>query len=321
MKKILRGVLALAVALAALATLIAQPVFLGSSDTYRSQADPERLKKSVKDLVSAYGERDFAHRANLEKIADALREQLLTATPRVTEQAFKVDEGVFKNIFAEFGPETGPMVIVGAHYDTAGPFPGADDNASGIAGLLELARLFQKTPPTQRVMLACYVLEEPPYFRTSQMGSARHVRQLLKQSAEVKLMISVEMIGYFSDTPGSQHYPLPGLNLIYPSAGNFAGVVSTPSNVSITRKVKKAMLLATPLPIYSINAPREVPGIDFSDHLAFLEAGYPAVMVTDTADNRNLAYHTADDVPERLDYQRMAMVVDGLYAVTKEPLK
>jgi Zn-dependent M28 family amino/carboxypeptidase len=221
-------------------------------------------------------------------------------------------------VIAHFGPETEERIVVGAHYDTAGPLPGADDNASGVAGLIELARLFARQQPPLRVELVAFSLEEPPYFRTTGMGSSVHAQSLRQQNVRVRAMFSLEMIGCFLDTPNSQLFPIGVLSALYPSTGNFIAVVGRLGDVLLVRRTKAAMRNAAPLPVYSINAPRFVPGVDFSDHMSYWEAGYSAVMITDTAFFRNRNYHTAEDTAEKLDYKRMAMVVEGVYAAVSD---
>lgn len=165
-----------------------------------------------------------------------------------------------------------------------------------------------------RVELVAFSLEEPPYFRTAQMGSAIHAASLKKSGVQVKAMLSLEMIGYFSDVPGSQRYPASLLGAFYPSQGNFIAVVGTLGDGLLVRRVKMAMRGASTLPVYSINAPAFVPGVDFSDQLNYSKAGYNSAMITDTAFYRNPNYHTFEDTPEKLDFRRMALVVQGVYA-------
>ncbi len=287
-------------------------VFADSAE--RSVIDSEILKRRVETLVTDFGPRDSEHPTNLRKVAEYIREEFKKLKRQPSEQLFVADGREFSNILVELGPETEEVIVVGAHYDTAGPMPGADDNASGVAGLLELGRYLAKHPPKLKTILAAYCLEEPPYFRTSLMGSAIHAAEMRTKKSKIRLMLSLEMIGYFSDKADSQRYPIPALDRVYPKVGNFIGVVGTTEHVHLTNTVKAAMQDATPLPVYSINAPRLLPGIDFSDHLNFLNAGYPGIMITDTADYRNEAYHTPDDTPDRLDYKRMALVVEGVAA-------
>jgi Zn-dependent M28 family amino/carboxypeptidase len=198
------------------------------------------------------------------------------------------------------------------------PLPGADDNASGVAGLLELAPLLSNSEFPIQVELVAYTLEEPPFFRSEAMGSAVHAASLKRQGVVVRAMFSLEMIGYFSDEPSSQKFPNPLLKLFYPSRGNFIAVVGNFGQIGLVRKVKRAMRATTLLPVHSITAPGWLPGIDFSDHLNYWQQGYPAVMITDTSFYRNEHYHTAEDTLEKLDYNRMAKVVQSMHATILE---
>lgn len=230
----------------------------------------------------------------------------------MTRQSYEVHGALFTNVVARFGPEQGERVIVGAHYDACDGLPGADDNASGVAGLLALARMYQEHPPKLPVELVAFTLEEPPHFRLPTMGSVVHARSLAKEGAKVRAMICLETIGTFEDRPGSQTYPIPGLGGVYPDRGDFIAVVGDATSPLLVRKVKAAMASASPLPVWSINAPAAIPGIDFSDHRSYWAEGFPAVMVTDSAFYRNPRYHTARDTPDRLDYPRMAQVIQGV---------
>jgi Zn-dependent M28 family amino/carboxypeptidase len=250
---------------------------------------------------------------SLNKSADYIRDEFAKAGASVSEQAYEVDGQLFRNISAAFGPESAERIVVGAHYDSYGGLPGADDNASGVAGLIELARLLSSARLPTRVELVAYTLEEPPFFRTEHMGSMVHAAKLKSNGVRVRAMISLEMIGFFSDRPGSQHYPVPGMGLIYPDEANYIAVVGSLGEIGLVRRVKKAMVQAGDLPVWSTNAPAMVPGIDFSDHASYWEQQYPAVMVTDTAFYRNRNYHRPTDLADTLDYKRMAKVVDQVY--------
>lgn len=280
--------------------------------------DPARLEAHVRRLSESFRPRDFRHPENLDRAADYLRTELRRAGGRIEEQAYEVGGARFRNVIARFGPRTGERVVIGAHYDAFGDLPGADDNASGVAGLLELAELLGRQAPKVPVELVAYTLEEPPIFRTGDMGSARHAARLRAQGVPVRAMLCLEMIGYFSDQAGSQQVPIAGLGSVFPSTGDFIAVVGDPGSQALVQRVKAAMQGASPLRVESLNAPRSVPGVDYSDHFPYWDAGYPAVMITDTADNRNFAYHTAEDTADRLDYRRMAQVVQGIYAVVEE---
>ncbi len=228
----------------------------------------------------------------------------------------------FHNLLMKFGPDTDKraLLVIGAHYDTADGLPGADDNASGVAGLIELARLLAQAERQgllkRRIELVFYTLEESRVQAQHEMGSYIHADGLRKAGEAVALMLSLEMIGYFSDAAGSQRFPLPGMASLYTDRGNFIAVISNLNNMPAVRAVKRSLKrsIGAELPVYSLNGPeRLIPGIGASDHRSYWALGYPAVMLTDTAYMRNLAYHTALDTAERLDYARMALVVQGVY--------
>jgi Zn-dependent M28 family amino/carboxypeptidase len=277
--------------------------------------ETSRLESIVRTLSNS--PRDSAHIENLDRAAALIADELTSAGATVTEQEYRVSSangsGTYRNVIGTLGPNTGDVIVVGAHYDACGPYSGADDNGSGIAGLIELARLLAHATLSTRVQLVAYSLEEPPFFRSPNMGSAQHASLLKQNGTKVRAMISLEMIGYFNDDPTSQAYPAPFLRPFYPSSGNFITVVGNLKSISLVRSVKKAMMAGSELPVYSINAPGWIPGIDFSDHLNYWNHGFPAVMVTDTAFYRNKAYHTANDTPDRLDYHKMAQVIQGVY--------
>ena len=275
-------------------------------------AQAGNLRAHVHMLSEDLVPRSWRHRTNLKRAADYIADALRKSGGSIERQPFRAAGQTYENILAAFGPDREPWIVVGAHYDVAGDGPGADDNASAVAGLLELGRLLGSHPPTRRVLLAAYCLEEPPFFATDQMGSAVHARSLKQAGRRIELMICLEMIGYFSDRPGSQGFPFPLLRLFYPSTGNFIMVVDRTTSTHGPR-IRDAMRPAAPLPVYAINAPSFLWGIGLSDHRSFWKAGFDAVMITDTAFYRNRAYHTAGDTADRLDYARMARVVDGLF--------
>lgn len=292
---------------------VTQPI-LRKGNSAAPAVEPANLEAHVRTLSEKFFPRDHAHPENLERAARYVAEEFARAGGAVSEQTFEAAGKTYRNVSARFGPAEGPRIVVGAHYDAAGELPGADDNASGVAGLIELAYLLGRETPKLPVELVAFALEEPPYFRSRQMGSYVHAASLKAAGVEVRLMISLEMIGFFSDAPGSQQFPHPSLKSVYPSEGNFIGVVGTVGEAGAVRRVKAAMAGATPLPVYSINAPRSVPGVDFSDQMNYWDAGYDALMITDTAFYRNPNYHGPADTFDTLDYARMAMVVRGVYA-------
>ncbi len=279
--------------------------------------DPGLLRAHVRMLSETFHPRDASNLKNLERAADYIADHLARAGGKVESQPFRAGGHEYRNIIARFGPEGGERLVIGAHYDSVHGTPGADDNASGVAGLLELAVLLGREAPPLRVDLVAYTLEEPPYFATRDMGSAVHARALKEAGVKVRAMLALEMLGAFSDAPDSQDYPLPVLRLRYPNTGHFIGVVGTPGDGGLTEAVAAAMRGGSPLPVESLVAPPSLPGVALSDHASFWEQGYQAVMVTDTAFFRNPRYHTADDTWDTLDYARMAKAVQGVYAAVR----
>jgi len=328
--RLLRTPLLVAIVLSLAALYLTQPI-LGvvrdpASGGAAKRVDAGRLRHHVEELSQRFAPRDPGHPKNLDGAAEYIRARFVEAGLATSFQEFDVNGRTFRNVVATTGQAAAPavertdapaaadLVVVGAHYDAVGPAIGADDNASGVAGLLELAPLLKDERGTARVELVAWCLEEPPFFRTRFMGSRVHAESLRKSNARVRATICLEMIGCFSDADGSQDYPLVGLGLLYPSRANFITVVGCVGQASLVRSVKRAMAQASDLPVWSINAPRALPGIDFSDHLNYWDAGYDAVMVSDTAFYRNANYHRATDTAESLDYPRMAEVVAGVRA-------
>jgi len=197
----------------ALCLYLTQPLIRIANISTAISVDPARLETHVRALSESFVPRDESHPENLDRCAAYIRREFEGATARVSEQPFSVAGKTYRNVIAHFGPETKELVVVGAHYDTAGPLPGADDNASGVAGLLELARLLDNAQLPIRVELVAYTLEEPPFFGSEQMGSAMHAKDLKREGAIVRVMLSLEMIGYFSDARDSQQYPSSVLSL------------------------------------------------------------------------------------------------------------
>jgi Zn-dependent M28 family amino/carboxypeptidase len=230
----------------------------------------------------------------------------------VKSQKFIAQGSSFRNLIAGLGPDTRDVVVIGAHYDVAGTQPEADDNANGVAGLIELARLLKNAQLTTQVEMVAYTNEEPAFFRTPSMGSAVHAKALKASGKQASLMLSLECIGYFNDAAGSQTHPVRLLDVACPTAGNFIALVGFYNDGEVARRVKTAMLSATDLQAHSINAPGFVVGIDFSDHLNFAHDGFVGMMVTDTAFYRNNAHHIPENTADRLDYVRMGKVVDGV---------
>ena len=294
---------------------------------------PERLEAHVKRLSVDLYPRSQDRFHNLELAAAYIQAELKAAGAEVSVQDVNVRGLRYQNIIARFGPAAGPLLVIGAHYDSHGDAeegarhpagyspethtPGADDNASGVAGLIELARLLRDKPPSRPVELVAYTLEEPPDFRTDHMGSVWHARALNESKRPVQLMLALEMIGCFIDADASQQFPVPGMGLLYPERGNFIALVGRLGDFGATRRAKALMAGSSPLPVYSINAPSLIEGVDFSDHRSYWNEGIPALMLTDTSFYRNMHYHQSGDTFDRLDYRRMAQVVQAVFAVVQ----
>lgn len=292
-----------------------------------AKPDPERLKADVEKLAVTYATRHFGDVKTLDLAANYIQAELKKTTERVEIQSYQVDSEKFHNIIAHFGPkidytatyENGQPkpIIIGAHYDVHEDTMGADDNASGVAGLLELARIFAKKPPTIPVQIVAYTLEEPPNFRTDSMGSRQHAASLMLAGIQPELVMVLEMIGYYNEAENSQEYPVSLLKWFYPTRGDFIGVVGRFSAAPTNKMVKMVMQSAHPeFPVESISGPTMMTGIDFSDHASYWLHDMPAVMITDTSFYRNPNYHKATDTADTLDYTSMAKVVEGVHAVT-----
>ena len=296
--------------------VVAQPLFT-SHGRSKAVADPEMLRKHVVVISQDFFPRSFDDTENMARCVGYIAAHFRQAGAVVTNQLYSAYTTPCQNVIALFPGQDPRRVIIGAHYDAVPGTPGADDNASGVAGLLELARLLQGAKLRHTVELVAFCTEEPPCYDSEHMGSSHHARFLADQRIPVVAMIALEMIGTFSDEAGGQSFPVPSLRLFYGSRANFIGVVGDLGQRPLIRKVKRSMKGSTELSVQSVSVPSFLPGVDYSDHKNYWENHFPAVMITDTAFYRNRKYHSPDDTAERLDYKRMADVVVGVYeAVT-----
>lgn len=291
---------------------VRQPMIGGLSFRGASRCDAGRLKDHVAFLTREVTPRSAAHPENLDRAASYIAERFTAAGGRTHVQPFRARGKTYRNVVAEFGPanRNAPVLVVGAHYDAfgeTGALPGADDNASGTAGLLELARLLGSHRPATPVLLVAYTTEEPPFFGSQEMGSAIHAASLAASGRTVSGMICLEMIGYFSD---DQAWPNWLFEMMYPSKGDFIGVTGGWSDRQLARAVKRAVAGASDLRDVSYSGSRSTS--DASDQRNYWAHGWRAVMVTDTAFLRNPNYHTSRDTADTLDYDQMALVVDGI---------
>lgn len=272
------------------------------------------LEKIVYTLSEGVGPRSYLQPDVLKKAADYIKSEFGKYGYQVLSQEFSYDGKMYENIAVEIKGTSAPekILVIGAHYDTVPGTPGADDNASGIAGLLELARLLKGGSFAMTIRFVAFTLEEPPFFRSRHMGSYVYAKSMKERGEQVEGMICLEMIGYFSDIPKSQFYPVSFMRWFFPDAGNFISLVSDLHSREFLHQVKEGFQQGTDLPVEYISTLSIVPGIDFSDHRSFWEFGYRALMVTDTSFYRNANYHEETDTPDTLDYARMAKVVIGL---------
>jgi Zn-dependent M28 family amino/carboxypeptidase len=277
------------------------------------------LRDTVLFLSDGIGTRSYRDVESLGRSAGYIEGRFRSFGLAVERQPFTYDGSTYENVITEVRGTTGTddIYVVGAHYDTVEGSPGADDNASGVAGLIELARLAAEDHPPVTTRFVAFSLEEPPVFRTSRMGSNVYAQSLSRAGVTVRGMVCLEMIGYYSTAAGSQFFPLAFFRLLFPTIGNFLAFVGDTASRPFTRDMRRAFQEHSGFPCVSLNTVRAVPGIDFSDHSSFWKYGYPAFMVTDTAFYRNPHYHTGGDRPSTLNYAKMAEVVVGLDAALR----
>jgi Zn-dependent M28 family amino/carboxypeptidase len=276
----------------------------------------DALRRDVEKLAGEIGERNvWRHRA-LTAAADFLDVSLAESGYEACRQGYETAGVICYNIEAEIQGSDRPdeIVIIGAHYDSVEGSPGANDNATGAAAVIALARLHAGEKRSRTVRFVEFVNEEPPYFQSSKMGSLFYARRCRKRGEKIVAMLSLETIGYYSDERGSQHYPFP-FGLIYPSTGNFIGFVGNTRSGDLVRDAVASFRRHTKFPSEGGALPSIIPGIDLSDQWAFWQEGYPGVMVTDTAFFRYPYYHARGDTPDKVQYDRLARVVAGLRRV------
>lgn len=275
------------------------------------------LRRHVTRLAEEIGERNVLHRPKeLARAADYIEAEFVSAGYEVKRQEYQVSGTTCCNLEVEIPGSTVPdeIVIIGAHYDSVESSPAANDNASGVAAILSLARSFESSPSDRTLRFVAFVNEEAPYAHTEEMGSWVYARRCREQDEKVVAMMSLETIGYYSNKPNSQKYP-PPVRLLYPSAGNFIAFVGNTRYGWLVRQVVAAFRQSEPFPSEGGALPEAIPNIGFSDHWSFWQEGYPALMVTDTAPFRYPYYHTPKDTVDKIAFEQMARVVRGLGGV------
>jgi Zn-dependent M28 family amino/carboxypeptidase len=271
------------------------------------------LRADVEILAASIGERNLWQYTGLQRAADYIAGVFQSTGYDPARQRYQVSQVPVCNIEAVNTGRSRPdeIVVLGAHYDTVSQCPGANDNGTGVAALLELSRRFARRPHARSIRFVAFVNEEPPFFRTPQMGSLVYANAARVRGDRIVGMLSLETMGYYSDARGSQQYPGP-MTLMYPDTGNFIGFVSNVGSVRLLLKARRAFRTRTSFPLQAAALPGGVPGVGWSDHWSFWQAGYPAMMVTDTAPFRYPWYHTAEDTVDKICFDRFADVVDGL---------
>lgn len=279
----------------------------------------DRLRRHVETLAGEIGERNVPNYIALAKAADYVERSLSDAGLTVARQGYRVGTQTCYNLEVEI-PGTNhstEILVVGAHYDSVTGSPGANDNATGVAALVELARDLAAATPSRTVRLVAFVNEEPPYFQTEMMGSRVYARRCRERGENVVGMVSLETIGCYSDARGSQKYPFP-LGLFYPSTGNFLGFVANRGSRDLLFDAISSFRRHARFPSEGGALVESLPGVGWSDHWSFWQAGYPAIEITDTAPFRYPHYHTAADTPDKVDYDRLARVSRALGLVVAD---
>ncbi len=281
----------------------------------------ERLKDHVYKLAHEIGDRSVFEYEKLKEAEGYITKQFTSFGYKIEFQSYNLYDKTVRNIIAIKKGITKPeeIIILGAHYDSCFN-PGADDNASGVSVLLELGRALHSIPTNRSIKFIAFVNEEPPFFKTEDMGSMVYVREARKKKEDIKASLILESVGYYTDNPNSQHYP-PLFGLFYPNKGNFIAIVGNFSSRWLVKKVVSSFKEKTEFPIESVVTFGFVPGVDFSDNWSFWKGNFPSIMITDTALYRNPDYHSQSDTYEKLDYEAMAELVKGFSEVSTELTK
>lgn len=290
--------------------------------SYRAPLDPAtkeqkelavRLKQHVTTLATDIGERHVGKPGSLEKTAAFLTRAMTELGYTVTPQKYEALGHAVENLEIELkgGASADEIIIVGAHYDSVPNCPAANDNGSGVAAVIEMARALKDAKPARTIRFVFFVNEEPPAFRTGTMGSMVYAKRCKARNENIVAMFSMETIGYYSDEKGSQEYPKP-FDQFFPSEGNFIAFVGNAESLPLVRESIGIFREVAKFPSEGIGAPAQVPGISHSDHASFWPHGYQAIMVTDTAHLRYPHYHLPTDTPDKIDFDRMSRVVEGM---------
>ncbi len=277
------------------------------------------VSRHIAMLATTIGERNAWQYDNLLRAAEYIENEFLNSGLKVRSIAYEASGKQFRNVEAEIRGlgEAPEVVVVGAHYDSLVGTVGANDNASGVAALIELARLCKAENFSRTVRFVAFVNEEPPYFKSPSMGSLVYAQQARAHGVRIVGMITLETIGYYTDEPLTQKFPLPMMRLFYPQVGNFLAFVGSFRHAELLRSSLMAFRQSAHVPSEGVLAPGWLVGVDWSDHWSFWKTGFPAIMVTDTALFRYPYYHTSRDTPDKINYHSLARVTAGLHPVIR----
>jgi hypothetical protein len=281
----------------------------------REETLTDRLRTHIERLAGDVGERNVFVPDALQRATRYIEDEWSKQRYVVERMEYDVSGIRCANLIAtrEGSARQTEILLLGAHYDSVMGSPGANDNASGVAALLEISRMFQVVEPVLSVRFVAFVNEEPPFFMTSQQGSMLYAQAARRRGEDIRLMASLETIGCYSEEPGSQMYP-PLFKLFYPNRGNFLGMVSDFRSRAALRRLAGAFRAHSDFPLQTSSTFRLIPGVSWSDHRSFWCQGYRAMMVTDTAPYRYPHYHAATDTPDKLAYAELTQVTLGLFA-------
>jgi Zn-dependent M28 family amino/carboxypeptidase len=275
----------------------------------------EELRADVQKLAGEIGERNLRHYPQLNAAADFIENSFARAGLYPRRDSYELHGQACHNIESEIPGTHSEIILIGAHYDSVFGSPGANDNGSGVAATLALARRFAGRKPEHTLRFVAFVNEEPPYFLSGEMGSLVYAGRCKARGDKISAMISLETIGYFSDAPHSQTYPSRVIGAFYPKVGNFIGFVANVRSRTLLRRVVALFRKHAKIPSEGAALPSFIPGVSWSDQWSFWRNDYSAIMVTDTAPFRYPYYHSANDTPDKLDYDRFTLVVSGMEKV------
>ncbi|WP_298346630.1 M28 family peptidase [uncultured Algibacter sp.] len=277
-----------------------------------------RIRTDLTKITQTHKSRNFQNIKTLDTVASYIKTELSKVCDSVVFQPFSVNSNIYNNVIGSIGLNHKERLIIGAHYDVCGNQQGADDNASGVVGILELARLLSKEKLNYRIDFVAYTLEEPPFFGTKQMGSYIHANYLYTNKIPIKGMICLEMIGYYDERKGSQKYPIPEMKLMYGDTANFITVTQSDKSGNFGNEISTSMQQQHLIKTINFKGNRSVSGVDFSDHRNYWFFNFPAIMITNTAFYRNKNYHTKNDTIETLNIDKMSAVIEQLFLSIKQ---